>query len=75
MECGKKQKMLKRHLLTAHGMIPEQYRNDYGLPASYPMVSEDYSERRRTLAKESGLGRKPAADRPASSDSSQDEGQ
>jgi predicted transcriptional regulator len=61
MECGKKQKMLKRHLLTAHGMTPEQYRDDYGLSASYPMVAADYSERRRTLARESGLGRKPAA--------------
>ena len=59
MECGKKQKMLKRHLLTAHGMSPEQYRNDYGLPASYPMVAENYSERRRALAMEIGLGRKP----------------
>jgi predicted transcriptional regulator len=59
MECGKKQKLLKRHLLTAHGMEPEQYRRDYGLPASYPMVAENYSERRRTLAKEFGLGRKP----------------
>jgi predicted transcriptional regulator len=61
MECGKKQKMLKRHLLTAHGMTPGQYRNDYGLPASYPMVAADYSARRSTLAKEAGLGRKPAA--------------
>lgn len=59
MECGKKQKMLKRHLLTAHGMSPEQYRSDYGLPASYPMVAETYSDRRRTLAKAIGLGRKP----------------
>jgi predicted transcriptional regulator len=59
MECGKKQKMLKRHLMTAHGMTPEQYRKDYGLPASYPMTAENYSERRRDLAKESGLGRRP----------------
>jgi predicted transcriptional regulator len=59
MECGKKQKMLKRHLMTAHGMSPEQYRQDYGLPASYPMVAETYSERRRVLAKQIGLGRKP----------------
>src|SRR5690349_16557875 len=38
MECGRKQKTLKRHLQTAHGMSPDQYRKDYGLPASYPMV-------------------------------------
>lgn len=59
MECGKKQKILKRHLQTAHGMTPDQYRKDYGLPSSYPMVAGNYSERRRTLAKETGLGRKP----------------
>lgn len=59
MECGAKQKMLKRHLTTAHGMSPEEYRKDYGLPASYPMVAETYSDRRRYLAKQIGLGRKP----------------
>ena len=31
MEYGRKQKTLKRHLQTAHGMTPEQYRKDYGL--------------------------------------------
>src|SRR5688500_2692204 len=39
MECGAKQRMLKRHLMTAHGMTPEQYRNDYGLAREYPMVA------------------------------------
>lgn len=58
MECGKKQKTLKRHLQTAHGMTPDQYRRDYGLPASYPMVAENYSARRSDLARENGLGRK-----------------
>jgi predicted transcriptional regulator len=63
MECGKKQKMLKRHLLTAHSMSPDQYRADYGLPASYPMVAETYSDRRRELAKALGLGRRPGEKR------------
>jgi predicted transcriptional regulator len=63
MECGLKQTMLKRHLQTAHGMTPEQYRADYGLPRDYPMSAPNYSERRRTLAMSIGLGRKkPAAD-------------
>jgi predicted transcriptional regulator len=57
MECGKKQKMLKRHLQTAHGMTPETYRKDYGLPSSYPMTAANYSEKRRGLAVASGLGR------------------
>jgi predicted transcriptional regulator len=58
MECGQKQKTLKRHIQTAHGMSPEQYRADYGLPKDYPMVAPNYSEHRRTLANSIGLGRK-----------------
>ena len=64
MECGRKQKTLRRHLATAHGMTPEQYRADYGLPADYPMTAPNYSERRRTMAKAIGLGRKPGARAP-----------
>jgi predicted transcriptional regulator len=60
MECGRKQKMLKRHLQTAHGMSADEYRKDYGLRADYPMVAPDYSDRRRALAKAIGLGRKKA---------------
>ena len=58
MECGKKQKTLKRHLQVAHGMTPDQYRQDYGLPKTYPMVAPNYAEQRRTLAHSIGLGRK-----------------
>lgn len=56
MECGKRQRTLKRHLQSAHGMSPDQYRQDYGLPNSYPMVAPAYAERRRELAKAIGLG-------------------
>jgi predicted transcriptional regulator len=59
MECGRQQKTLKRHLQTAHGVSPDQYRRDFGLPDTYPMVAPKYSEQRRSLAKEIGLGRKP----------------
>jgi predicted transcriptional regulator len=58
MECGAKQKMLRRHIQTAHGMSPADYRKDYGLPDTYPMVAPNYSERRAELAKSIGLGRK-----------------
>jgi predicted transcriptional regulator len=58
MECGAKQRMLKRHLMTAHSMTPDQYRSDYGLPREYPMVAPNYSEQRRSLAHAIGLGRK-----------------
>lgn len=55
---GKKMKMLKRYLATAHGMTPAEYRSYWGLPADYPMVAPNYSESRKTLAKAIGLGRK-----------------
>jgi predicted transcriptional regulator len=65
MECGKKQKTLRRHLRTAHGLSPEEYRKDYGLPQSYPMTAPNYSEQRRNMAKSMGLGRKRAASKSA----------
>ena len=65
---GSRHKMLKRHLQTAHGLSPKQYRDEFGLKADYPMVAPDYSEQRRGLAKSIGLGtmrRKSAAAEPA----------
>ncbi len=56
LEDGKKLKMLKRHLATAYGLTPEEYREKWGLPADYPMVAPAYAERRSALAKEIGLG-------------------
>ncbi len=58
LEDGKKLKMLKRHLNTAYGMTPEDYRAKWGLPNDYPMVAPAYAEQRRQLAKDIGLGRK-----------------
>lgn len=55
---GKPYKTLKRHL-SGHGLTPDQYRERYSLPASYPMVAPAYSEARRDTAKRLGLGRKP----------------
>ena len=63
LEDGKKLKMLKRHLMTAFGMTPEEYRQRWNLPADYPMVAPAYSEKRRELAKKIGLGRKPGQKR------------
>lgn len=55
---GQPYKMLTRHLST-NGLTPDEYRKRYNLPADYPMTAPNYSERRRQLAKEIGLGRKP----------------
>ncbi len=59
LECGKKMKMLKRHLMTDHGLTIDEYRARFGLAADYPMVAPNYAEKRRELAKKIGLGRKP----------------
>ncbi|GBQ72188.1 Ros/MucR family transcriptional regulator [Ameyamaea chiangmaiensis NBRC 103196] len=66
LEDGKKLKMLKRHLQSAYGMTPEQYRERWGLPSDYPMVAPNYAERRSTLAREIGLGRKVSIEADAS---------
>lgn len=72
LEDGKKLKMLRRHLMTHYGLTPDGYRAKWGLPKDYPMVAPEYAEKRRTLAKQIGLGtkgrgggRKPAP-KPAS---------
>ena len=58
LECGKEQKMIKRHLHTAHDTNPDEYRAKWGLAHHYPMVAPLYAALRRRLAKEIGLGRK-----------------
>lgn len=63
LEDGKKLKMLKRHLMTHYNMTPDEYRARWGLPADYPMVAPNYAEKRRDLAKQIGLGRKPGQKR------------
>jgi predicted transcriptional regulator len=56
LEDGKKLQMLKRHLNTVYKMSLEQYREKWGLPADYPMVSPNYAKRRSQIAKTTGLG-------------------
>jgi predicted transcriptional regulator len=58
LEDGKKFKSLKRHLRTAFGMTPEQYRAKWGLPQDYPMVAPNYARARSNLAREMGLGQR-----------------
>lgn len=58
LEDGKKLKMMRRHLMTAYGMTPDDYRAKWNLPKDYPMVAPNYAETRRALAKSIGLGTK-----------------
>src|SRR5512135_1423729 len=46
LDCGFKGKMLKRHLLTAHGLTPDDYRKRWNLPTDYPVVARNYAAQR-----------------------------
>ncbi len=63
LDCGKRMKMLKRHLSTEHNMTPDEYRARWELSADYPLVAPNYAETRRKLAKEIGLGTMPGQKR------------
>ena len=63
LSCGRKMKVLKRHLKADHDLTPAEYRSHWGLPDSYPMAAPDYAEARSNLAKSLGLGRKPGQKR------------
>jgi predicted transcriptional regulator len=63
LECGKNFSMIKRHLMTDHRLTPQQYRQRWELPPSYPLVAPAYAKVRSALAKEWGLGRKSSAKR------------
>jgi predicted transcriptional regulator len=57
LDCGKHLTMLKRHLMTDHKLTPDQYRQRWELPFSYPLVAPNYAKTRSALAKKFGLGR------------------
>jgi predicted transcriptional regulator len=57
LECGKKMRTLKAHIRKAHNLLPKEYFRRYGLdPKTFPLVCKEYSEQRRKLAIEKGLG-------------------
>ena len=58
LECGWRGNMLRRHLNAAHGLEASQYRSRWKLSPDHPLTAPAYSERRSSLAKQLGLGRK-----------------
>jgi predicted transcriptional regulator len=59
LECGKKMKTLKTHLRKAHGLMPKEYYQRFGLdPKKFPLVCKDYSAARSKMAKDRGFGKK-----------------
>jgi predicted transcriptional regulator len=57
MDCGWKGSMVKRHLMTRHGLTVDEYRTRWNLKSDHPIIAPGYSERRSTIAKQLGLGR------------------
>lgn len=56
MLCGKGGfKTLARHLNTAHGMKPGEYKKQFGIPGKQPLAAKNYSEARRKMALDRGL--------------------
>jgi len=66
MICGKGMKTLSRHLKTAHSMTPADYRKQFDIPRSQSLVAKSYSETRRKMAIDRGLGEKLASARTSS---------
>jgi predicted transcriptional regulator len=57
LECGKKMRTLKAHIRKAHGLMPKEYFKRFGLDRKkYPLVAKEYSEQRRKIAVDRGLG-------------------
>ena len=63
LDDGRRLKTLRRHLMAAFGLTPEQYRRRWKLPLDYPMVAPNYVADRASLARTTGLGHAPAKTR------------
>src|SRR6201995_5057156 len=61
LNCGYRGKMLQRHISTRHALNRDEYLKRWGLRSNHPLTAPAYSERRSTLAKAFGFGRKPKA--------------
>ena len=57
LECGFLGQILRRHLRVVHGLEPAAYRTRWKLAADHPITAPLYTERRSTMAKQTGLGR------------------
>jgi predicted transcriptional regulator len=57
LDCGWRGHMLRRHLMTRHGLSPDQYRARWNLRPEHLLTAPEYSERRSVMAKHLGLGR------------------
>ncbi|WP_316348027.1 MucR family transcriptional regulator [Desulfuromonas acetoxidans] len=65
MICGKGMTTLGRHLRMVHGITPAEYRKQFDIPRTQPLAAKAYSEQRKKMAIERGLGEKLAQARAA----------
>jgi predicted transcriptional regulator len=65
MICGRGMKTLSRHLKTSHDMTASEYRKQFDIPRSQSLAAKSYSETRRQMAIDRGLGEKLAKARAA----------
>jgi predicted transcriptional regulator len=65
LDCGRHFSVLKRHLRRDHQLTPDQYRQRWQLPPTYPIVAPAYVKTRSAMAKRIGLGRKGLAGKKA----------
>ena len=65
MICGRGMKTLSRHLKTSHDMTASDYRKQFDIPRTQSLASKNYSETRRQMAIDRGLGEKLAKARAA----------
>ena len=62
LDCGYRGKTLRRHISTRHGLSRDEYRKRWGLRSDHPLTAPAYTERRSTMAKALGFGRKSSAE-------------
>ena len=65
MICGKGMTTLGRHLRMVHQITPQDYRKQFGIPRTQALAARAYSEQRKQMAIDRGLGEKLAAARAA----------
>src|SRR6266853_4379344 len=58
LDCGYRGKTLRRHISTSHGLNRDEYLSRWRLRSDHPLTAPAYSERRSTMAKAFGFGRK-----------------
>jgi predicted transcriptional regulator len=62
LDCGFRAVTLRRHIRVQHGLTPDEYRQRWRLKNNHPLTAPAYSERRSTVAKALGFGRKPSTE-------------